>query len=205
MVNNSNLRRRLQEITDEAAASNVTPSELEQMIADLASTHPHSIRCVGKEQSFHRCFAHAFQLTQSETYYRIADIDACSGRKVFFAGSEFARFLTQRGKLQEISQNEARPGDVVIYFDDEEMPEHAGRIVADGKRIKSKWGGGGLLLEHRLYEVPESYGEVVRFYRIILTEEAEWAFLEFAKSREGFDEFVELYELRDLFQKSDSQ
>ena len=204
MVNNSNLRRRLQEITDEAAASNVTPSELEQMIADLASTHPHSIRCVGKEKS-HRCFAHAFQLTQSKTYRYIAYIDACSGREVFFAGSEFARFLTQSGKLQEISQNETRPGDVVIYFDDDEMPEHAGRIVADGKRIKSKWGGGGLLLEHRLYEVPESYGEVVRFYRTILTKEAEGAFLEFAKSREGFDEFVELYELRDLFQKSDSQ
>ena len=205
MVNHSDLRRRLQEITDEAAVFNVTPSELEHMIAELASTHPHSIRCVEKEQSFHRCFAHAFQLTQSKTYDLIADIDASSGREVFFAGSEFAQSLIENGKLQEISQNEAQPGDVVIYSDDEEMPKHAGRIVADGKRIKSKWGGGRLLFEHLLYEVPQCYGKLVRFYRTILTKEAEWAFLEFAKSREGFDEFVETFDLKDMFQKSDSQ
>ena len=98
LVNRSDLRRRLQEITDEAAASNVTPSELEQMIAELASTHPHSIRCVEKEQSFHRCFAHAFQLTQSKTYDLIADFDASSGREVFFASPEFAQFLIENGK-----------------------------------------------------------------------------------------------------------
>ena len=128
----------------------------------------------------------------------IAGADAAVGRDVFFAGTEFARFLIDTGALVEVSEDEALPDDVVIYLDDLCVPKHAGKIGSEHRRIKSKWGG-GLFLEHGLWEVPESYGNTVKFFRVILTDKAEQAFLEFVRLQEGSDEFLELYDLKDIY------
>lgn len=177
----------------------MTFDELEQIIAELASSHPHSIRRLLDEARGYRCFVHAFDLVGSHGYQLIAGADAAAGREVFFAGSEFARFLMETGTLVEISEDEVLPGDVVIYLDDKGAPKHAGKTASEDKRIKSKWGG-GLFLEHGLWEVPESYGNTVRFYRAIPADKAEQAFLEFARSRDDFDEFVAAFDLKDLFE-----
>ena len=197
---NSELRRRLQEITDTAAQRVVYPDELEQMIAELASTHPNSVRRLRDEAESYRCFVHAFDLVDSLAYQLIANADAADGRQVFFAGSRFARFLMESGTMVEAGEGEALPGDLVIYLDSEGMPKHAGKIISVDKRIKSKWGG-GLFLEHGLWEVPESYGNTVRFYRAVPADKAEKAFLEFVRSRDDFDGFVEAFNLKDLFEQ----
>ena len=146
----------------------------------------------------YRCFVYAFELVDSPKYGRIADADAADGRNIFFAGSEFARFLIESGALVKINEGEARPGDVVVYLDIKGTPQHAGKIVTLDGRIKSKWGG-GLFLEHGLWEVPESYGNTVRFYQKIPATEAEKMILEFVESRDGSEDFVRDYNLIDLF------
>ena len=173
--------------------------ELEQMIAGLASTHPHAIRRLPDKAPRYLCFVHAFELVGSRKYRLIADFDAAAGRETFFAGSEFTRFLVESGTLVQISRDEALPGETAIYFDDQGVPKHAGKIVSEEKRIKSKWGG-GLFLEHGLWEVPERYGNAVRFYRGLRGEKAEEAFLEFCRSQDDFDDFVEEFDLKDLFE-----
>jgi len=199
MARNSVLRRRLQEITDTAARQNMLPDQLERLISELASTHSHSIRRALEDEVIGwNCFEYAFELTESNKYKSIATIDAETRRKIFFAGSVFARFLIEIGALVEIDEFAVRPGDLVIYLDDEGTPTHAGKISCGGKRIKSKWGG-GLFLEHELWEVPDSYGNAVRFCKRIPTTAAECAFLQFVKSQDGSEEFVDRFDLKDLF------
>ena len=206
LANNSELRRRLQEITDMAAEHGMFPDQLEQMIDELASTHAHSIRRLRKDEAKgYRCFVYAFELVDSPKYGWIAEADTAIGRNIFCAGSEFARFLIETGALVEIDEDEPRLGDVVIYLDDEGTPEHAGKIVSSDKQIKCKWGGTKLFMEHGLWEVPESYGNTVTFFRSICAGQAEQTFLEFVKSRDGGEEFIDDYHLRDLFECSENE
>ena len=196
---NSELRRRLQEITDMAAKYGMSPDQLEREIADLASTHPHSIQRLPQDEAQgYLCFVYAFELVASRVYKTIADFDRAANMNVFFAGSEFVRFAMESEELVGVIDGEAGPSDLVVYLDDEGTPQHAGKIVSRDERVKSKWGG-GLFLGHGLWEVPESYGNTVRFYQRILTAAAERLFLQFVKSRDGFEEFVDKHDLTDLF------
>lgn len=198
-IPNDELRRCLKEIIDEATASKMNAKTRKHLITDLAETHPHEIRCPeANEANEYNCFEYAFELVDSQKYRRIAQTDADVGREIFFAGTEFARFLIEGGAREEITEAELRPGDVVIYLDDNGAPKHAGKIAPCERRVKSKWGG-GLFLEHGLSEVPESYGNTVKFYRRIPAAQAEQEFLEFVKSRDSGEEFIDDYDLRYLF------
>ena len=57
--------------------------------------------------------------------------------------------------------SEPEVGALVVWFDDERRPTHAG--VWSGTRVRSKWGTAHLW-QHGLFEVPESYGDDVAFY-----------------------------------------
>jgi hypothetical protein len=73
-----------------------------------------------------------------------------------FPGKEFVEALLADGRLRE---NE---GPIVIYLRDD-APEHAGR--RDGDAVISKWGAGGThIWRHALWDVPDSYGDVARFF-----------------------------------------
>ncbi len=193
MVGNSELRRRLQKITDDTPVY-----KQENLIAELASTFPHSIRCLedAKVEKWN-CFAYAFNLVASDSYQRIAWADRRGRKNIFFASAEFTRFLMQSSVLGGISEGELQLGDVGIYLDDEGIPKHAGKIFSSDKRVRSKWGI-GRFWEHGLWEVPESYGNTVSLYREIPTAEAQQAFLKFVRSREGFEDFVGEHDLKDL-------
>ena len=189
LESNSDLRRCLQEITDMAAGRSMSPDQLEKEILRLASTHPHLIRRLREDEAKgYRCFVYAFELVDSLKYHAIADADMALGWGIFFAGTEFARFLIEHGTSEEINESEIRPDDVVVYLDGESTPKHAGKIAPQEGRIKSQWGG-GIFLEHGLSEVPESYGNAVKFYRRISDEQAEQVFLEFVKFHDRFPEF----------------
>jgi len=204
LVSNSDLRRRLQEIIDMAVERGMVADQLEQEISALTSTHPHSIRRLPDEAKGYRCFVYSFELFDSARYAAIADADAALSWHIFFAGTEFTRFLIENGALVNINEGGIRPDDVVVYLDGEGIPKHAGKIAPQEGRIKSKWGGTLLFLEHELSEVPEHYGKTVNFYRRIPDEQAEQVFLEFVKSHDRFKEFykrsadVDL-DLSDLF------
>src|SRR5205807_602822 len=69
----------------------------------------------------------------------------------------------------EIPLQQALPGDVVIYFDDDGDANHSGIVVESIgvniiPKICSKWGYAGEFL-HWLSDVPRFYGPVHKFYR----------------------------------------
>jgi hypothetical protein len=66
----------------------------------------------------------------------------------------------------------------VLYLDKNEKIKHAG-IVKDtlSITIESKWGTFPVILQHKLRDIPTSYGSIVKFYPPIDTNDA-FAFFE---------------------------
>jgi hypothetical protein len=126
----------------------------------------------------YNCFAYALDLADSERYRMIA--------KRFgwlYADTKFVMYLVSERHLRRIDLHESVDGDIVVYFDQASLAIHAGKTC--GVRIVSKWGS-GLLWEHPLWEVPESYGKTMQLYKQTGTAAAESAFLRYVAS-EGID------------------
>jgi len=101
---------------------------------------------------------HVFHFTEKPEYIAIAE----RGGSRIFANPRFAHWLIDHNHLAEVPEDEATEGDLVFYFADSGL-KHAGLLRDDG-RVTSKWGIGHLY-EHELFEVPESYGTYVRFFK----------------------------------------
>ena len=150
------------------------PAEQQRIVEKLRAKHSHTI-VVANDITVARvpvrkftCFMYAFGLADSNVVRKI------SGRlRQVFPGQQFVSFLINN-HLQEVTSKEVGGGDVILYLRGE-IIAHAGKI-ADG-RVNSKWGN-GLLWNHRIAEVPASYGTDVRYYRAISNQEAERAFVE---------------------------
>lgn len=166
------LRKRLEEMTrvDDVlrhpALLAALTRECPNTIALLHSPHP--IRR-------YTCLMYVFGFPEKKDYVAIATY----GEGKIFAASAFAHWLLDKGVLIEVSQGDTREGDIAFYFNDEGRFKHTGLIASNG-RVVSKWGTGHLY-EHGLFEVPESYGSIVRFFREVSYEEAFDAFLQFAE------------------------
>lgn len=104
---------------------------------------------------------------------------AAHGRGRIYAAGAFGHWLLDRGLLVEVSQAEAREGDLVFYLSNDGRFKHAGLCRAEG-RVISKWGIGHLY-EHGVFEVPDSYGNKVRFFRSLSYDEAFGHFMRFAE------------------------
>lgn len=116
--------------------------------------------------SRYTCAMHVFDFTEKPEYVAIAE----RGFNRVFAGGAFVHWLLDRGLLDETAQSDAQEGDLVLYFNDEKRFKHAG-INLGGDRVLSKWGIGHLFT-HGLFEVPETYGTKVRFFRSLPHEAA---------------------------------
>jgi len=71
-------------------------------------------------------------------------------------------------QYREVSEREAEPGDVVIYYDENGEPNHSGIVLEglSGERyvplVLSKWGSAG----EAIHNAPVGpYGIVIRYYR----------------------------------------
>lgn len=166
------LRKRLEEMT---RVDDV--SRHPALLAALTRECPNTIVLLDSAHPIRRytCLMHVFDLAEKEDYAAIAT----HGEGKIFAAGAFAHWLLDNGLLVEVSQSDAREGDIVFYFNDESRFKHAGLIVVNG-RVVSKWGIGHLY-EHELFEVPESYGTTVRFFKGLSYEEAFDRFLQFAE------------------------
>ena len=120
---------------------------------------------------------HVFDFAEKPDYAAIAT----SGSGKIFAAGDFVHWLLDHNQLTEIIQSEAREGDIALYFSEAGRFKHAGRMLGNG-RIVSKWGIGNLY-EHEVLEVPESYGNTVRFFRGLSYEGAFGHFLRFAEEK----------------------
>jgi hypothetical protein len=74
---------------------------------------------------------------------------------------------------------------LILYFDEEGNPTHAGIIKScehPELLIESKWGTFQKLFHHRVWQVPSSYGNKVRYYAIPDLETVENYFFKYCKS-----------------------
>ena len=177
--NNTQLRVKLQHIADtyigEEAEKQIQP------IADLSAIHPHSIRLVqkaitGQPETFRfNCHEYTFDLLASEEV-------RCIARRYrdIFPGRDFVIWLIEN-YLTELANSEVQDGDFIVYFSDG-LIMHSG-LYSNGK-VRSKWGLCHLW-EHKINEVPNSYGQEFRFFRRVTRQVCITAFVGYAVSEIG--------------------
>jgi hypothetical protein len=166
------LRKKLEEMTrvDDVSQHPV-------LLAALSREYPNTIVLLDSPHPIRRytCMMHVLDFAEKPDYATIAT----HGRGEIFAASAFAHWLLDKGLLVELKQEDAREGDIVLYFNEDGRFKHAGLIGANG-RVVSKWGTGHLY-EHELLEVPECYGTTVRFFKGPSYDDAFDHFLQFAE------------------------
>jgi hypothetical protein len=168
------LRQALQAMTEET--DGVRHPEL---LRELSHAHPNTIKIIESVHPLHRytCFVHAFGFTEQPHYVSIAEI----GFNFIYAGPEFGLWLIDKGYLSEVTECDLVLNDLVFYFSGDGRLRHAA-IFFGGDRFQSKWGL-GYLFEHRLFEVPESYGNSARFFRGFAYPRAIGCFTAYAASK----------------------
>lgn len=165
------LRERLKQITETEDIS--THSIL---LEELSSEIHNTIQILESEYPIDRytCFIYVLNFTEDPEYINIASFGI--GR--VFAGTAFMNYLVDKNYLKEVTEGDAKEGDIVVYYNDNEI-KHAG-IFKSKNRVISKWGIGNLY-EHSNYEVPSQYGDTIRYYKKLDKETALNYFVEFAK------------------------
>lgn len=146
------------------------------LLHDIGREYPNSI-CIAESPhpiGRYTCLMHVFHFTEKPEYIDIADYRL--GR--VYAGAEFAHWLIENERLTEVSQAEAQNGDLIVYFREGRF-KHIGLWQPNG-RVLSKWGIGNLY-DHELFEIPESYGNDVKFYRRLSYEDAYDLLTQFAE------------------------
>jgi hypothetical protein len=164
-TNDRLLRSRLAEITQPADASELK-AQIQQM-TNLALTQPHSVSLLEENIPVSRRF-NCYQYS-----FGIADIRVQRGILEVFPGRDFAQFLVDH-LLEEVGAQDTDDGSHVLYSGSQ--IEHAGKVQAGA--VVSKWGTGHIW-QHGVYEVPDYYGDTVRFFRPFPREMALQALLEF--------------------------
>ena len=106
--------------------------------------------------------------TQSSAKYNCHGLTLASRRVRVWDPSSVRLVLADDG-YKELAQKSALAGDLVVYFSNEGDPSHSGFVVANepplyNPLIVSKWGSGPEVV-HRLFDVPNVYGQVHRFFR----------------------------------------
>jgi hypothetical protein len=145
-------------------------SQHERLFNELQLMIPHTIEIIPSNEynelkiSEFMCFEYVFDLSNVGLYENILKCQEKTWRiNPVGADKRFFFYLYRNNKIKEISLNNVKDGDWIIYYNND-APAHAGKITKN--RVTSKWGK-GLLLEHEINEVPEQYGNTVRFFRSI--------------------------------------
>lgn len=151
----------LREVTKPADAAGL--KQQIQQIADLTCQYPHTTTLI-EENTEGKPHFNCYQLALG-----LRDFKFHNGFWTVFLGRDFVEFLVN-ALLEETDIQNATNGDIVIYVDSE--IEHAGRIRnGPNEAVESKWGLGHVWC-HDVYEVPENYGDTVRFFKGISQEES---------------------------------
>lgn len=155
------LRIALSEMTEGASIE-----DHPRAIEELRSRFGHSIEIVESSHPItsYTCAVHAFGLIDDQTYIEVASYGL--GRT--FAGREFVEFILAKNLLTELSTHRLTENSLAIYLDHAQF-RHVG-IVRSRGRLLSKWGTGHLY-EHPIWEVPLAYGDTVKFFSPLTTDE----------------------------------
>jgi hypothetical protein len=168
------LRERLEDMT---RVDDV--SQHPALLAALTRECPNTITLLDSIYPIRRytCLMYVFDFAEKAEYAAIATYE----RGLIYAAGAFAHWLLDNGVLVEVIPCDAGDGDLIFYFGDDERFKHAGLHLTNG-RVHSKWGIGHLY-QHGLFEVPESYGNKVRFFRMFSYDEAFGYFMRFAEDQ----------------------
>jgi len=153
----------------------------ENFLIQINLRQPHSIQLIDQPELFipgeytYNCYAFALNLFNSDVYRQIVS-DLINPE---FANSDFIIFLLDRKELIEIENARNIDHGIIIYFRDD-RPVHAGK-VRENIAI-SKWRK-GLLFNHDIFEVPESYGNEYKIFQSLTENEALQLFYVFAETR----------------------
>jgi hypothetical protein len=166
----------------EAATEAEDESEYLDRLAAALGSHTNAIIRLDSPYPIqtYTCFVHAFRFTQKPEYIAIAK----RGFNVVYAGPGFMAWLLQNSLLIEVSAKQATDGDLAVYFTDDGRVKHGGLYVGN-ERVESKWGMGHLF-QHAIFEVPESYGTKVKFFKQITSSNAFGHFRRFAVEKGMF-------------------
>jgi hypothetical protein len=127
------------------------------------------------------CIAFVFGLSNNPVYQAIAlDFDG-----EVFAGRRFVEWMMRNG-LKELEQTAA--GSLVLYFSSSDW-RHIG-TVDTSDRVVSQWGTFAVY-EHGFFEVPQGYGDTVRFFDKPAPEQSFSDFLDYARSEGVSDRDIE--------------
>ena len=138
--------------------------------------------------SYLNCVMYAFDLKCDDWYRAIAGnpkvirkTKSRSKRRNYsiFADTEFVDYCIDKRLISAISGREPESGDIVVYSDSERC-HHVGKNIPHG-RIRSKWGLTDLL-EHKLFEVQDSFGNNVRYFEALGYEQSRCLFTRYAWS-----------------------
>jgi hypothetical protein len=151
----------------------------QEILGELSREHVNTIKIIESRHPLGRytCFVHAFGFTERPQYVSIAQI----GFNYVYASPEFVHWLFDQGRLYEIPESDLVPNDIAFYSTIDGLVRHAA-IFLGTDRFQSKWGL-GYLFEHRLFEVPDSYGNFVRFFRGLPYAQAIRSFVCYAESK----------------------
>ena len=134
------------------------------------------------------CVMYAFDLRRSALFSAISDGEKIrrqypSRSKVpdycIFADTEFLDYCIDNRLISAISGREPESGDLVVYSDTERC-HHIGKKILHG-RIRSKWGPLEVL-EHKLSEVPDFFGNDVQYFESVRHEQSRDFFVAYARS-----------------------
>jgi hypothetical protein len=164
---NEALRQRLDGMSTTSAEQHPTT------INKLKNEFEHSI-CLIKQVTDNRegranCHEYALGLQKSEIVASVASCPAISMDETFISSLIFS-------DLKEVEQSDSRLNDLIIYFSGGH-PSHSG--LMKGNKIESKWGSGHIW-QHKIEEVPLSYGSEVKFFHKINKTQALRAFCDYA-------------------------
>lgn len=128
------------------------------------------------------CFSYALGLHETDYLQLVKNYyDDTGVGNSYFANSSFIDFLLKRGILEQI--HEPSMGDLIIYFDDENKPTHAGIIKecasSQVQLVESKWGSIRALFQHKIWDVPVSYGNIIKYYLVPDLEITKQQFIDF--------------------------
>lgn len=134
------------------------------------------------------CVMYAFDLRRSGLFSAISDSQEIRRRypsrsKVpsydIFADTEFVEYCIGEGLISQISDKNGESGTLVVYSDMTEC-RHVGKLARHG-RIHSKWGTLEVF-EHDLLEVPDFFGNDIRYFESVRHEQSLEFFVAYARS-----------------------
>jgi hypothetical protein len=146
-------------------------------VEGLKTQFNHSIKSLNPKVRWlpgYTCLVYALGFAGDATYS--AAIKRVDPKEVF-AGKEFFDWLLANKHLVKIEAGSESAGDFIVYFNSHNEFKHIG-ILTDKKRVESKWGELGLY-DHEIFDVPENYGDEIKFFEPIKYDVAIAAFKQF--------------------------